>query len=178
MTDCTKICSKLVYSQELGYITGSTLSSNEVSVSDINDIHAKYIIFMKIMQLTQVRIIVLKIPIGKIPPMVIAILPTKDDESAEQIFNILNTVLDFAHQNNINILSMGADGARLEFNAQTQIMNSSSTYAFYNIHFKVPIINGKPLVRVQDPKHAKKNSTESIIYWSTTSFIRNRYCTI
>src|SRR5204862_5741454 len=41
MTDCTKIRSKLVYSQELGYITGSTLPSNEVAVSDINDIHDK-----------------------------------------------------------------------------------------------------------------------------------------
>ena len=41
MTDCTKIRSKLVYSQELGYITGSTLPSSEVSVSDINDIHEK-----------------------------------------------------------------------------------------------------------------------------------------
>ena len=93
--------------------------------------------------------------------MVIAILPTKGDESAEKIFNILNTVLDFAHQNNINILSMGADEARSEFNAQTQIMNSSSTYftfdnSFYNIHFKVSIINRKLLVCVQDPKHAKK----------------------
>ena len=85
--------------------------------------------------------------------MVIAILPTKGDESAEQIFNILNTVLDFVYQNNINILSMGADGARSEFNAQTQIMNSSSTYfmfddSFYSIHFKVLIINRKPLVCV------------------------------
>ena len=41
MTDCTKIHSKLVYSQELGYIMGSTLSSSEVSVSNINDIHEK-----------------------------------------------------------------------------------------------------------------------------------------
>ncbi|GES91117.1 hypothetical protein GLOIN_2v1785707 [Rhizophagus clarus] len=41
MTDCTKIRSKLVYSQELGYITGSTLPSSKVSVSDINDIHEK-----------------------------------------------------------------------------------------------------------------------------------------
>ena len=40
-------------------------------------------------------------------------------------------------------------------------MNSSSIYftfedLFYNIHFKVPIINEKLLVRVQDPKYAKK----------------------
>ncbi|CAB5210968.1 unnamed protein product [Rhizophagus irregularis] len=136
MTDCTKIRPKLVYSQELGYITGSTLSSNEI-------------------------------PIGKIPPMVIAILPIKGDKSAEQIFNILHLVLDFAHQSNINILSIGADGARLEFNAQTQIINSAPTHIvyndpFYNVHFKAPIINGKLLVRVQDPKHAKKTARNQL----------------
>src|SRR4051812_42538124 len=100
--------------------------------------------------------------------MVIAILPTKGDKSAEQIFNILCIVLDFAHQNNINILSMGADGARSEFNAQTQIMNLSSTYftfddLFYNVHFKVPIINGRPLVRIQDLKHAKKTARNQLL---------------
>jgi len=62
MTDCTKIRSKLVYSQELGYITGSTLSSNEVSVSDINDIHARIKhIYEKNAIATQVRVIVLKV---------------------------------------------------------------------------------------------------------------------
>ena len=95
--------------------------------------------------------------------MVIAILPTKGDESAEQIFNILQTVLDFAQQSNINILSIGADGARSEFNTQTQIINSAPIHIvfsdpFYNVYFKAPIINGKPLVRVQDPKHAKKTA--------------------
>ncbi|CAI2179616.1 3303_t:CDS:2, partial [Funneliformis geosporum] len=119
MTDCTKICSKLI-------------------------------------------------PIGKIPPVVIDILPTKGDESAEQIFNILRIVLDFAYQSNINILSMGTDGTRSEFNAQIQIINLASTYftfddPFYNVHLKVPIINGKPLVRVQDPKHAKKTINKMIV---------------
>ena len=62
---------------------------------------------------------------------------------------------------------MGADGARSEFNAQKQIMNSSSTYftfddPFYNVHFKVPIINGRPLVCVQDPKHAKKTARNQL----------------
>jgi hypothetical protein len=94
-------------------------------------------------------------------------LPTKGDESAEQISNNLQTVLDFAHQSGINILSMGADGARSEFNAQTQIINSASTYytfddPFYNIHLKVPVINGRPLVRVQDLKHAKKTARNQL----------------
>ncbi|UZO03269.1 uncharacterized protein OCT59_023677 [Rhizophagus irregularis] len=126
MTDCTKIRSNLVYSQELGYITGSTLSSN--------------------------------IPVGKIPPIQIAILRIKGNESAEQIFSILQTVLDYAHKSNINIFSMRADGARSEFNAQTQITTYFTDDPFYNVHLKVPIINGKPLVRIQDQKHAKKSA--------------------
>ncbi len=49
--------------------------------------------------------------------MPIAILPTRGNESVEQIFNILSMVLDFTHQSNINIINIGADRARSEFNA-------------------------------------------------------------
>jgi hypothetical protein len=62
MTDCTKIRPKLVYSQELGYITGSTLSPNEVSISNVNDIHAKIrYIYENNAIATQVRVITLKV---------------------------------------------------------------------------------------------------------------------
>jgi hypothetical protein len=62
MTDCTKIRPKLVYSQELGYITGSTLSLDEISVSNIDDIHAKIRnIYEKNAIATQVRVILLKV---------------------------------------------------------------------------------------------------------------------
>ncbi|PKC12031.1 hypothetical protein RhiirA5_412324 [Rhizophagus irregularis] len=70
---------------------------------------------------------------------------------------------------------MRADGARSEFNAQTQITTYFTDDPFYNVHLKVPIINGKPLVRIQDQKHAKKTARKSTIYWSKASFIRNRY---
>jgi hypothetical protein len=62
MTDYTKIHSKLIYSQELGYITGSTLSSNKISVSNLDDIHEKIKhIYKKNTIVTQVQIIVLKV---------------------------------------------------------------------------------------------------------------------
>ncbi|RGB39722.1 hypothetical protein C1646_754221 [Rhizophagus diaphanus] len=147
---------------KLGYITGSTLSSNEITISNIDDIHPKIkYIYEKNAIAIQVQVIILKISIGKIPLMPIAILPTKGDGSAKQIFNIFRMVLEFVHQSNINILSIGADDARLEFNAQIQIINSASTYytfndPFYDVHLKIPIINGKLLVCVQDPKHTKK----------------------
>ncbi len=62
MTDCTKICPKLVYSQKFSYITGSTLSSNEILVFNINDIHAKIrLIYEKNAIAIQVQVIVLKV---------------------------------------------------------------------------------------------------------------------
>jgi hypothetical protein len=62
MTDCTKIHPKLVYSQELGYITGFTLLPSEVSISDINDIHAKIrYIYENNAIATQIWVITLKV---------------------------------------------------------------------------------------------------------------------
>lgn len=62
MTDCTKIRPKLVYSQKLGYITESTLSSNEITISNIDEIHPKIkYIYEKNAIATQVRVIVLKV---------------------------------------------------------------------------------------------------------------------
>lgn len=49
-------------------------------------------------------------------------------QSAERTFNILHLILNFAHQSNINILSIGSDGVRSEFNAQTQIVNSVTRF--------------------------------------------------
>ena len=62
MTDCTKIRAKLTYSQELGCITGSTLSVEDTNILTYDDIHSK----IKEIQdnnlvASQVRCIVLKV---------------------------------------------------------------------------------------------------------------------
>ncbi|CAJ0643399.1 2256_t:CDS:2 [Entrophospora sp. SA101] len=64
---------------DLNYITGSTLPHDETTISSIDDIHPK---INYILQNDAV-------PIGKIPPMIVAMLPTKGDESADQISNLL-----------------------------------------------------------------------------------------
>ncbi|CAJ0768318.1 19931_t:CDS:2, partial [Entrophospora sp. SA101] len=149
---------------DLNYITGSTLPHDETTISSIDDIHPKInYILQNDAVATQVRAIALKVPIGKIPPMIVAMLPTKGDESADQISNLLREVIELANVANLNILSFGSDGARSEFNAQSIIMNEASGFleykdAFYNINFKAPIYEGKPFIRVQDPKHAKKTA--------------------
>src|SRR6266542_3977023 len=95
--------------------------------------------------------------------MMIAMIPTKGNEGAEQIADLMRQVIEMVHITNLNILSFGADGARSEFNAQSIIMNETSNFleykdSFYKIYFKVPIYNGKPFIRVQDLKHAKKTA--------------------
>src|SRR3989442_13037695 len=97
----------------------------------------------------------------------IAMIHTKGDEGADQIEQIIRQVIEMAHVANLNIISFGADGARSEFNAQTIIKNEASTFleykdSFYKIYFKAPIYHGKPFIRVQDPKHAKKTTRNQI----------------
>ncbi|CAG8683763.1 3468_t:CDS:2, partial [Dentiscutata erythropus] len=120
---------------------GSTLNIEDTNILTYEDIHLK----IKEIQnnnlvASQVRCIVLKILISKIPPVVIALLPTK-----------------------------GADSAITEFNAQTLLIQGSDIQEFivyenmiYNIHFQAPIYSGKPIIHIQDPKHAKKNSRNAI----------------
>ena len=99
--------------------------------------------------------------------MMVAMIPTKGNEGAEQIACLIRQIIEMAHMANLNILSFGADGARSEFNAQTIITNEASNFleykdSFYKIHFKASIYNGKPFIRVQDPKHAKKTARNQI----------------
>ncbi|PKY40817.1 hypothetical protein RhiirA4_20718 [Rhizophagus irregularis] len=90
MTDSTKLREKLVYAEELNYIAGSTLLYSEKSIEVLEDIHPKinYILENNVIA-TQVRAIALKVPIGKIPPMMIAMIPTKGNEGG-RINCILN----------------------------------------------------------------------------------------
>ncbi|GBB98477.1 hypothetical protein RclHR1_03240002 [Rhizophagus clarus] len=170
MTDCTKIRTKLTYSQELRCIVGSTLSFDSTNVITYDDIHLK----IKEIQdnkaiASQVRCIVLKIPISRIPPVVIALLLTKGDSKTQEIYTILKKVVDMSIQANINLISIGADSAITEYNAQVLLMQGNDTQEFltydneiYNVHFRAPIYSGKPIICIQDPKHAKKNGRNAI----------------
>jgi hypothetical protein len=71
---------------------------------------------------------------------------------------------------NLSILSIGSDGHIVEFKAQTAIQRypTDERLVFQNdkfgINFSCPIFpNVGPVVRVQDPKHAKKTSRNAIM---------------
>jgi len=77
---------------------------------------------------------------------------------------------EIALQLHLHILSLGSDGAITEFQAQQSILNTQTSKrlivreSFLNINFSCPILDEVgPIIRVQDPKHAKKTARNAIM---------------
>ncbi|PKK72441.1 hypothetical protein RhiirC2_710362 [Rhizophagus irregularis] len=153
---------------------GLVLSSDQTKVSTYKDIHAT----MKLIRknnavVNQIRGFILKIPISKIPPVIIAAIPTKGNTKADEISQLLLDIINMTAHAGINLLSIGADGVISEMKAQEKIMSNESIEkylefvdSFYGINFYAPIYNNRPIVRVQCPKHAKKTARNQIHYGS------------
>ncbi|PKB96771.1 hypothetical protein RhiirA5_434269, partial [Rhizophagus irregularis] len=142
MTDNTKLKSCLRYSPQLGCIVGSILPNDQT-----------------------------KVPLPKFPPVVIALIPNKSKDTADDI-SILHKKLiqEIAPRLQLHILSIGSDGAIVEFQAQEKILTIQTPEQLsirdnsLNIHFSCPIFNNVgPIIRVQDPKHAKKTARNALM---------------
>ncbi|CAG8846999.1 11942_t:CDS:1, partial [Gigaspora margarita] len=70
------------------------------------------------------------ISISKIPLVIIALLPTKGNDTTQEIFTILKKIVKISIQANINILSIDADGAITKFNAQILFMQGNNIQEF------------------------------------------------
>ena len=105
-----------------------------------------------------------KIPLPKFPPIIIALIPNKGSDKSNTISQFHKKLIqEIAPQLEIHILSIGSDGAITEFQAQQSIIDIQTSQRLsirepsLNIHFSCPIFDKiGPIVRVQDPKHAKK----------------------
>ncbi|PKC11775.1 hypothetical protein RhiirA5_287239, partial [Rhizophagus irregularis] len=172
MTDNTKLKSRLRYSPNLGCIIGSVFSKKEAEINTYNDI-PRIINKIKLENgmAKNVRAYILQIPLPAFPPVVIALIPNKGTETANAISQLhKQLVLGIAPQLGLCILSLGSDGAITEFQAQQLILNIQTNEKLiikepqFNINFSCPIFNNVgPVVRIQDPKHAKKTARNAIM---------------
>jgi predicted ATP-grasp superfamily ATP-dependent carboligase len=71
-------------------------------------------------------------------------LPTNGESNAVEIYDLLMNVIIMSRDASVNLVSLGSDGAPVEYNAQQLIMNSEKAESFfefhdnyYNIHFQV-----------------------------------------
>ncbi|EXX73794.1 hypothetical protein RirG_057140 [Rhizophagus irregularis DAOM 197198w] len=173
MSDNTKLKPALRYHSGLGCIVGSTLSIEETKINAykdipiiINDIKIKKTIA------NDVRAYILQVvPLPNFPPVVIALIANTGSDNQSTVTNFHQELLtQMAPQLNLSILSIGSDGHIVEFKAQTAIQRhpTDERLVFQNdkfgINFSCPIFpNVGPVVRVQDPKHAKKTSRNAIM---------------
>ncbi|RGB36571.1 hypothetical protein C1646_757962, partial [Rhizophagus diaphanus] len=164
ITDNTKLKPCLRYSSTLGCIVGSVLSNEDTKVNVYNDI-PNIINQIKNQNAIakDVRAYVLQVPLPKFPSV------------------------NFLH----DILSLGSDGAIVEFQAQQKILGERTPERLViheenlNIKFTCPIFeNVGPIICVQDPKHAKKtarNAAMSGARWltfGTTSIQYSNFLTL
>ncbi|CAB4434731.1 unnamed protein product [Rhizophagus irregularis] len=172
MSDNTKLKPALRYSSILGCIIGSTLPIEQTKINTyediqpiINDIKTKKAIAK------DVRAYILQIPLPNFSPVIIALIANDGSDNASTITSFHQELLtQIAPQLNLPILSIGSDGAIVKFKAQVAIQSYSTNeqLTFQNkklgVDFSCPVFpNIGPVIRVQDPKHAKKTSRNAIM---------------
>ncbi|CAG8827109.1 27746_t:CDS:2, partial [Gigaspora margarita] len=146
---------KLTYLQELGYIIGSTLNIEDTNILTYDDIHLK----IKEIQdnnlvVSQVRCIVLKIPISKIPLVIIALLPTK----AESLVLLILAHRDYYPNHLFFPCEHGTEALEHLFGISRQLMPDFSYYELYKILNRVQhrdnILHSENISNIQEKKPA------------------------
>lgn len=104
-----------------------------------------------------------QIPLPHIPPLVVALRPTKGSDDAQGIYALHTQLLAMTESLGIKVVSMAADGASSEQGAQSLMDHEKSartpltySYPLYGIHLSAPVLATGPLISCQDPPHARK----------------------
>jgi hypothetical protein len=106
---------------------------------------------------------IFKVPIPKFPLVVIALIPNKLNDTANDISKLHKKLIqEIAPRLQLYILSLKSDRAIVKFQAQEKILRIQTLEYLsirddnLNINFTCPIFDIGPVVRVQDLKHVKK----------------------
>ncbi|KAG8705173.1 hypothetical protein FRC09_003116 [Ceratobasidium sp. 395] len=128
---------------------------------------------------SKIRLWVIQIPLPGIPPFALAALPIGSNASSNILIDYLTSILDGLLEIGIHAVSYAADGGPVEQGVQTELENASDGHQEYKIPhprnhqdssnskqdwvtFRLDFYRGKPLVRVQDSKHALKNCRNNL----------------
>ncbi|PLW27462.1 hypothetical protein PCASD_19515 [Puccinia coronata f. sp. avenae] len=119
---------------------------------------------------SKLRAYTIQVPLPGIPTYVVALLASQEKETAADIVETHRQFLAIANESGLNILSLSADGAANELSAQTALSDLSDKHITfvrpkYEINIRIPLLGNppRPLVAVQDPKHARKTCANQIL---------------
>ncbi|KAA1082065.1 hypothetical protein PGTUg99_011746 [Puccinia graminis f. sp. tritici] len=119
---------------------------------------------------SKLRAYTIQVPLPGIPTYFVALLASKDKESSSDIVETHTKFVKMCDKSGMKILSLASDGAATKLSAQmdlTKISDAHLTFVRpkYNVNIKLPLIGNppRPLVGVQDPKHARKTCVNQIL---------------
>ncbi|EGF98707.1 uncharacterized protein MELLADRAFT_95458 [Melampsora larici-populina 98AG31] len=152
-----------------GCIVGA--QGGDVAFSGAKDLQAKVKSKLENDSLcTKVRAYTIQVPLPNVPTFVVAMLASYNNEKSEDILTLHDTAISLAQKAGLNILSIGSDGAANELSAQAMLANLANetlSFSFVGLGVKihVPLIGQppRPIVAVQDPKHARKTAANQIL---------------
>ncbi|KAG9098220.1 hypothetical protein FS749_004343 [Ceratobasidium sp. UAMH 11750] len=131
---------------------------------------------------SKVRLWVVQIPLQGVAPLAIAALPIGSNMPAPVLANHLKTVLDALHDAEIGVVAYASDGSTVEQNVQDLVSKASTHHQDFvipcgtdecsdtgpwtpgdsSVTFKLGFYREKPLVMIQDSKHALKTCRNNL----------------
>ncbi|EGG10869.1 uncharacterized protein MELLADRAFT_92216 [Melampsora larici-populina 98AG31] len=118
----------------------------------------------------KIRAYTIQVPLPNIPTFVVALISSREDESAEDIKAQHLKFIHLLESAEIPLISLGSDGAASEVLAQELLVNAATNYLDFsapelkvNVRFPLLGASKQPVVAVQDPKHARKTASNQLL---------------
>jgi hypothetical protein len=113
----------------------------------------------------QLRLWCLTIPLPKVPPVLVHAMPIPNNLTADTLLTYSLDIIMGLTARDIKVVSYACDGTEIERGVQRLLTTRAERRLNYEIKNKegfpdikltIPVINGQPIVMVQDSKHALK----------------------
>ncbi|EGG01621.1 uncharacterized protein MELLADRAFT_92001 [Melampsora larici-populina 98AG31] len=134
---------------------------------------------------SKIRAYTIQVPLPNVPTFIVALIASCDKETSNDILEGYTKFMELSRQSGLNILSIGADGAPIELSAQASLVKSADRYftytnSNYDVHIQIPLFGHppRPVVMVQDPKHARKTGANQLASGARLLTIGNYYISI
>ncbi|KAJ9101379.1 hypothetical protein QFC20_005260 [Naganishia adeliensis] len=153
----------MAHDDVIGHLVGSTLSMDETAVRLDEDVDTIWkAIETEGGAASQVLAVMVGVPLDGVAPKVVALYPTDGKENGAAVKTILDELRKAIQDRGHRVLSYALDGGSAEKGAQritrkeTSQENLELAVPGFNVLLKAQIVDGTPLIMVQDVEHARK----------------------
>ncbi|KAK4699002.1 hypothetical protein P7C70_g7265, partial [Phenoliferia sp. Uapishka_3] len=182
MQDCTQANQALTHTRNFsdlnpnGHIVGSILDLKDVAIIDEKSPAAITAAVQEQKAIaTQVRAVLVKLPLDGDPGLVIHLSPTNGTSTGEAIFELTDAIRRQLAALGAKVVASAADGAATELRAQDLMVLNHAGGDFvvydndkYDLHLRAPIYpDSGPAVACQDAGHAKKTARNNLVGGAT-----------